>query len=208
MKIKHIILGILFVFTIKANSQTEVPVENWSLDYTNTYFKDINGHFNKFLGTWEYSSSDKYFKIQFYKINKVPASTAYYYTGNQFYDYICSFIEYKEKQNGEWVTVYSTFGTPAFTSTNFSSSTTRSKVIRGYALINSNNTLILRYTEPTETCRYTRSLKITYQLQGLGNPPKLFWERDLGINYVSSRPCDNVDESPFQIPANMVLTKV
>ncbi len=202
METKHILLGLLFIFTIKANSQLqEIPVEQWgTVRGKNKYLKDINGHFNKFLGTWEYSSSDKYFKIQFYKINKVPESTAFYYIGNCFHDYICSFIEYKEKQNGQWVTIYNTFGTPAITNTNFSYD-----AIQGYSISPSNtNWLLLDYFEPTETCRYTPTLNIRYQT---GNPAQLLWERDSRI-ISGGRPCENVDNSPFKIPANMVLTKV
>lgn len=204
MKIKHILLGILLVFTIKASGQLEeVPVEQWgTVRGKNKYLKDINGHFNKFIGTWEYSSNDKYFKIQFYKINKVPASTMPFYTGNRFYDYLCSFVEYKEKQNGQWVTIYNTFGTPAFTNT--STNLDRRNVINGHHISSDPNWIMLSYAEPTETCRYTPTLNIRYQAE---NPAQLLWERDLRI-WVSGPPCDNVDTSPFQIPANMVLTKI
>jgi GR25 family glycosyltransferase involved in LPS biosynthesis len=201
-KLKHLISAILLIISIKATSQTEVPIENWGQNYTNTYLKDINGHFNKFLGTWEYSTSDKYFKIRFYKVNKVPASTLPFYTGNKFYDYICSFIEYKEKQNGQWVTIYNTFNTPAFTSTNFSYDATQ-----GYAISSDSNWILLDYTEPTETCRPRLSiLNIRHQA---GNPEQLLWERDTTLIIAGGKPnCENIDDSPFKIPANMVLTKV
>jgi len=206
--IKQILLGFFLVSYFNMNSQTTtIPLQNeLSLGSTskNTYFKDVDGHLNKFIGTWEYSSNDKYFKIQFYKVSKVPDTYSSFSYGN-FCDRLASFIEYKEKQNGQWITIYNTFGTPALTNINFD----YDGAIQGYTIVSSNtNRMSLRYTEPTETCRYTRTLKITYMLQLGGGNPQLSWERDLGRYYVSGPPCDNVDESPFKIPANMVLTKI
>lgn len=203
MRIKHIVLGILLVFTIKASAQLEeVPVGQWNeVAGKNKYFKDINGHFNKFIGTWEYSDSDKYFKVQFYKINKVPESTAYYYIGNVFHDYICSFIEYKEKQNGQWVNIYNTFGTSAFTSTTFS----RGAAIQGYSIMSSNTHLRLKYTEPSEDC-LPSNYYVDIKHQG-GNPTQLLWSRG-SYKYVGSSSCNNANNNSFKIPADMVLTKI
>jgi len=175
-----------------------IPLEN-RLDYPqfNTgYYKDVNGHFNKLIGTWEYNGNDKYLKVQFYKIEAVPT------WDDIFYDRLCSFIEYKEKQNGQWVTIYNTFGTPIQTNFNFNRNT-----IQGSGIIKNNpNWITLRYTEPSEGCRqFYGYLNLKYQ-EG-SNPPQLIWERDFELEH-RYKECDNMDESEFKIPANLVLTKI
>jgi len=166
------------------------------LEAVGRYYKDVNGHFNKFIGTWEYNGSDKYLKIQFYKVEAVPT------WDDTFYDVLCSFIEYKEKQNGQWTTIYSTFDTLIQTNFNFNRNTIQGNII----LKNNPNWIILKYTEPSEGCRqFYGYLNLKYQ-EG-GNPPQLIWERDFELEY-RYKECDNRDESPFKIPANLVLTKI
>jgi len=174
------------------------PLENW-VDFPPSsagYFKDVNGHFDKFIGTWEYNGSDKYLKIQFYKVEAVPT------WDDTFYDELCSFIEYKEKQNGQWVTIYNTFGTLMQTNFNFNRNT-----IHGSIISKSNtNIVILKYTEPSEGCRqFSGYLYLKFQVGS--NPPQVVWERDFELisDYTE---CDNMDESDFKIPVNLVLTKI
>jgi len=179
-------------------NQLPIPLENWVDEGVSNkgYFKDVNGHFNKFIGTWEYSGSDKYLKIQFYKVEAVPTWS------DTFYDVLCSFIEYKEKQNGQWITVYNTFGSPIQTNFNFNYNT-----IQGSIISKSNpNIVILKYTEPSEGCRqFSGYLNLKYQVGS--NPPQFIWERDFELisDYTE---CNNMDETPFKIPANLVLTKI
>jgi len=174
-----------------------IPLEN-KRDFPPSsagYFKDVNGHFNKFIGIWEYSSSDKYLKVQFYKAEAVPT------WDDTFYDVLCSFIEYKEKQNGQWVTIYNTFGSPIQTNFNYNT-------IQGSGILKNNtNYVMLNYTEPSEGCReFNGSLKLKYQVGS--NLPQLIWERDFYL-YSNDIDCgDNVDESDFKIPANLILTKI
>jgi len=177
-----------------SNNLIPTPLEN-RVDYSLTeavgkYFKDVNGHFNKFIGTWEYNSSDKYLKVQFYKVEAVPT------WDDTFYDVLCSFIEYKEKQNGQWITIYNTFGTPF----NYN-------VIQGSGITKSDpNWITLNYTEPSEGCRqFDGSLNLKYQVGS--NPPQFIWERNFEL-ISDYRECDNMDESDFKIPANLVLTKI
>jgi len=171
-----------------------IPLEKWG-DFppsSSGYFKDINGHFNKFIGIWEYNDIDKYLKIQFYKVEAVPT------WDDTFYDRLCSFIEYKEKQNGQWITIYNTFGTPMLTNFNFNFNT-----IQGRIVINP-NFIVLNYTEPSEGCRaFDGSLRLEYQLN---NTPHIIWKR--GFEVLNYSECDNLDISDFKIPANLVLTKI
>jgi len=175
-----------------------IPLENWIDEGVpdKGYFKDVNGHFDKFIGTWEYSGSDKYLKVQFYKVEAVPT------WDDTFYDRLCSFIEYREKQNGQWITIYNTFSTPVQTNFNFNYNN-----IQGRGITKSDpNWIRLRYTEPSEGCRqFDGFLHLKYQVGS--NPPQLIWERDFELisDYTE---CDNMDESDFKIPTNLVLTRI
>jgi len=211
MKTKKIVIVFLFMMVVQSiNAQLiglppyniiPTPLEEWGghtlLESVGRYYKDVNGHFNKFIGTWEYNGSDKYLKIQFYKVEAVPT------WDDTFYDRLCSFIKYKEKQNGQWITIYNTFSTPILTNFNFNYNTIQGRGI----LKNNTNYVILNYTEPSEGCReFDGTLKLKYQVDS--NPPQLIWEREFYL-YPNGIDCgDNVDESDFKIPANMILTKI
>jgi len=209
MKTKKIVIAFLFMMVVQGmNAQVislppynmiPIPLEN-RRDFPPSsagYFKDVNGHFNKFIGTWEYNGSDKYLKVQFYKVEVVPT------WDDTFYDRLCSFIEYKEKRNGQWITIYNTFGSAIQTNFNFNYNT-----IQGSGILKNNiNWIVLKYTEPSEGCReFDGTLKLKYQVDS--NPPQLIWEREFYL-YANDIDCgDNVDESDFKIPANMILTKI
>jgi len=134
-------------------------------------------------------------KIQFYKVEKIPV------WDDLFFDKLFSFIEYKEKQNGQWITIYNTFGTPIQTNFNFNYDT-----IQGKGVIKNNTNLVsLNYTEPSEGCRdLSGFLTLLYQM---GNPSQLIWKREIAPGFEPPE-CDFVDESDFKIPANLVLTKM
>jgi len=149
---KILIVFLFFTFLENINAQILVPtrpLEN-RLDYPQNepgYYKDINGNFDKFIGTWEYSDSDKYLKIQFYKVEKISISGYLFIDGDGgdlFYDMLFSFVEYKEKQNGQWITIYNTFGTQPI---NVFSYHNRGREIDGGRIINP-NFIFLGYSEP------------------------------------------------------------
>jgi len=179
------------------------PIENWTteedIDDNIGYYKDINGHFDKFIGTWDCSESDRYIKIQFYKVEKISI------WDDLFYDMLFSFVEYKEKQNGQWITIYDTFGTPPVTIFNYDD---HYGEIEGGRVINT-NFIFLDYSEPlSEKCKKLRgTLVLKYQENS--NPPQLIWERG-SVMYVSDSPpeCVGIEREPFKIPANLVLTKI
>jgi len=211
---KIVIVFLFFTFMENVNSQIIIPtrpLEN-RLDYPQNvpgYYKDINGHFDKFIGTWEYSSSDKYLKIQFYKVEKISISGYLSIDddgGDLFYDMLFSFVEYKEKQNGQWVTIYDTFGTEPVT--DFSYYGRGGGEIEGGRIINS-NFIRLNCSEPlSEECKKRRgTLYLKYQVGS--NPPQLIWERD-PVVHITDRPrkCVGIEREPFKIPANLVLTKI
>jgi len=119
-----------------------------------------------------------------------------------FYDRLCSFKEYKEKQNGQWITIYNTFGTSIQTNFNFNYNT-----IQGSRISKNNpNRVSLKYTEPSQDCgQFYGFLNLKYQVGS--NPPKFMWERDFEL-ISRYKECDYMDESDFKIPANLVLMKI
>jgi len=196
IQIQNINAQVLFDFIPK-------PIENWTLEEDIEdnigYYKDINGHFDKFIGTWEYGSSDRYLKIQFYKVEKIPI------WDDLFYDMLFSFIEYKEKQNGQWITIYNTFSTPSVTIFNYEG---HYGEIEGGRVFNP-NFIWLSYAEPlSEECKKLRgTLDLKYQ-ENI-NPPQLLWERASTMYVSDSFPeCIGIEREPFKIPANLVLTKI
>jgi len=214
---KKLILIVFLLFTLMQNINAQIfdfipkPLEQWGNNGPPTpgYYKDINGHFNKFIGTWEYSSSDRYLKVQFYKVEKISIWDNIFldddFVNDLFRDMLFSFVEYKEKQNGQWITIYNTFGTQPI---NVFSYHNRGREIEGGHIINS-NFIFLGYSEPlSEECKKLRgTLNLKYQAES--NPPQISWERDPVI-YVTDRPrkCVDIEEESFKIPANLVLTKI
>jgi len=216
MNTKIIITFFLFFMLVQnINSQTLIvstkPLEQWGNDGPPGagYYKDISGHFDKFIGTWEYNGSDKYLRIEFYKVEKISISGYLYLDddgGDTFYDKLFSFIEYKEKQNGQWITIYNTFGTEPVT--DFSYYGRGGGEIEGGHIINP-NFIFLSYAEPlSEECKKRRgTLDLKYQESS--NPPQLIWERDPVVHITDRRrKCVGIEEEDFKIPANLVLTKI
>jgi len=204
---KIVIIFLFFVITQNIEAQQifdfiPKPIENWDnedADQDIGYFKDINGHFDKFIGTWEYNGSDKYLKIQFYKVEKISI------WDNLFFDMLFSFVEYKEKQNGQWITIYNTFGTPPVDVFNYDDHYSE---IEGGTVINP-NFIFLNYAEPlSEECKKMQgTLDLKYQAGS--NPPQLILERDPEVLITDiSIECIGIEREPFKIPANLVLTKI
>jgi len=216
MKTKKIVVVFLFFLIVKnINSQIlppfanfiPTPLEQWGNDGIPRvgYFKDVNGHFDKFIGIWEYNGSDKYLKIQFYKIEKISIWDDHP-EADLFFDMLFSFLEYKEKQNGQWITIYNTFGTEPVTVFNYYDN--RNQAIEGGRIIDI-DLIKLSCSEPLlEKCKKLKgNLYLKYQ-EG-SNPPQLLWKR-ASTMYVSDSPseCIGIEREPFKIPANMILTKI
>lgn len=190
-----------------SNSQSTIPIENiaFHIKENNVYFKDVNGLFNKFLGSWEYTSGPYYFKMTLTKKEQYQYAIGIR-KSIQYTDYIdCHYIY---KYNG--ITIYNFYPNNNLLTSNFSQSG-----INGYDyVIMNNNKLLLNYDEPSQTSCYRRKggrLEIEHTY--IGQTPKLIWTRtdyDKGLQ-VKGFECQDgslPDTSDFQIPANMVLTKV
>jgi len=76
---KHIIYTLILLFSINSIAQQIVPLET---EYTtnflerDTYFKDINGELDKFIGTWKYedTTSNTVFEITLSKIENTESA--------------------------------------------------------------------------------------------------------------------------------------
>mgnify|MGYP006174447459 FL=1 len=203
---KNIVIVLLFVAFLKSNAQTIVPIENWknNSDLNNTYYKDVNNHLNKFVGTWVFNDGNKSLKIKLYRINKVPL----FLNINSFIDEIHSYIEYKVLEGGVWVAKHNTFppiGTPI--------DQPMMTIYSIHGSINFDiNTLYTRYDEPTPSCKrwFNAALELKFINNGLSQ--QLEWKRKLYApnSFLSEEPCPDgqmIDMSEFIIPAELLLTK-
>jgi len=197
---KKTILTILFLTAITLNAQTVKPIENYfefkSSD--NIYFKDVNNHYNKFLGDWEVTDGLHYVKIKIKKVPRVEQGL----TSNgrrmmkirRFVDQIV--IECLYKYNGN--EVYNTMG----------NNPNISNFCLGQILNNSNK-LELMYLEPYTGCGRNRTgwLVLTYVTN---SNQQLQWTRteELSKDPETLCPDNQVDITPYKIPANLTFTKL
>ena len=82
---KNIILLIAITFTLSCKAQ-QTTVNITTLDYhndnSNKYFKDIDGLYNPFLGTWEYTTGTTTFRVVLVK-NKIISNTILNYAEDE-----------------------------------------------------------------------------------------------------------------------------
>ena len=196
---KKTILTILFLTTIVINAQTVKPIENYfefkNLD--NIYFKDVNNHYNKFLGDWEITDGLHYLKIKITKVPKVEQGLSS--NGRRmmkirrYVDEIV--IECLYKYNGN--EIYNTI------STNNNSNFCIGQIL------NNINQLSLVYMEPHTGCGRNRTgmLNLTFVS---GTIPQLQWIRTERPSQLPESYCpDNqTDTSEYKIPAILTLSKL
>ncbi|WP_116789800.1 DUF6705 family protein [Flavobacterium psychrotrophum] len=181
------------------------PIEQYYTysDQNNIYFKDVNLILNKFLGSWEYSTQNEYFKITLvkYEKTKVQATTLSQHTDRINTDFI-----YKQKINNEWVTVYNTYSSQG----NPGSFYIWGDEVKNFSVI------ILFYTEPpvSGTCERNRygNIVLDFVTSAQGSAPKIQWQRqEISLGYNPNEPCPDGtarDATSFKIPAEMLLTKI
>ena len=187
------ILGVLLLLFAIGDlySQEIIPIEQYygHFDYSREekfYYKDVNGVYDKFLGTWRYQTLDASFEITFEKVERDDR-------GNYFEDYI--YGKFKYIRNGQ--VIYDT-------TSPIQSEDAGYYIFGGMISVSNLNFLKLLYDEPDigENLDLEGRLYLTY------NPrtQKLDWK-------VSSRSIPDplnpeVRISPFKIPVRMTLTKV
>lgn len=197
---KKAILTILFFTSIALKAQTVKPIENYfefkNLDYI--YFKDVNNHYNKFLGEWEATDGLHYVKIKIIKVPRVEQGLSS--TGQRmmkirrFVDEIV--IECLYKYNGN--EIYNTL--------------VNNPNISNFCIgqiLNNPNKLELMYLEPYTGCGRNRTgwLVLTYVTN---SNQQLQWTRteELSQDPETLCPANQVDTSLYKIPANLTFTKL
>ena len=204
---KYIWIVTLLTYVGLYSQETIIPLEERytnELPFSNLYFKDVTGYLNKYIGTWEYSSSSVYLKVKFYKMPHAKGGFGTY--EDIFEDELRSYILYKVLENGTWITKYNTFAVALITDDDANSRSIRGN-FKTY-----DDKLSLSYTEPTTHCRRRKAASLDLKVFDENGIGKLKWDRKMPRN---NRIGDGVcpdgtlwDESDFIIPANMILTKV
>lgn len=182
---KIIYIIIVLASSLVAQAQEIVSKEQQPQYYLNNtykdkYFKDINGHFNKFIGTWNWQDSPtnptKVLEITFYKVEN-------YDTGGSFEDRLSSSYTYYE--NG--IEIYNT----------------TNGVFGGrFVFPNNLNKLRLTYIEPNPaTFGFTYNFVIEYlPSTTLPGMPQLKWDVEVVLEVAENA------ELP-KIPMHIILTK-
>ncbi|SHF84556.1 hypothetical protein SAMN05444377_1247 [Flavobacterium fontis] len=203
---KKIFSILLIMISFIMQGQTVKPIEQYFdlIDQDNVYFKDVNNLFDKFLGEWEATNGLHYVKIKITKSIKVEQGLTNNYrrlmTKKRFFDII--HIDYTYIYNG--TTIYNvTMPYPVLNGKILSSE------IFGYIIINNNLTLDLFYNEVTNECNRdkTGNLKLTY-INSV--TPQLNWERTEKQILMPDSFCtgNQIDTSPYKIPANLTFIKL
>ena len=181
---KNIIYLIILVFSFQLQAQEIVALENQKnyngYESVGKYFKDINGHLNKFIGTWKWQDNPtnptKVLEVTFYKIENHD-------TGGYYVDRLSSSYTYHE--NG--VEIYNTTNGVFGGRFNFSGNL---------------NKLRLIYIEPSpETYGFNYSFYIEYLPSlTLSGTPQLKWDVEVLLEVAENA------ELP-KIPMHIILTK-
>jgi hypothetical protein len=178
---------VLLLISFQAKAQSNLPIEqkvNYtrSSTYQNHYFKDINGVFDKFLGSWKYENATDLLEIRIYKAEFRDTG------GQNFYDDEL-YIEFKYTQNG--AVIFNTFGE------------NRTYYISGlrFQVPSNTNKYRLLYLEPSQRqFKAYQYVDIEYIPNTIGGQPQLNW-------LVFSDP-KSIDYLHPIMPMNMVFTKL
>ncbi len=209
---------IIFIVLAFKTGYSQIPIEQETeIEYNRgTNFKDVNGVFDKFLGTWVFDDGVDYFKVTFSLQEDFDWND--WGSNPTTYDTIVSRFLYKK--NG--IIIYDTYNN--FPNSNYNPSFDH--IIYGYHFsgyvssignsfdqnVNTNN-LLLGYSEPTNN--YTRcrnaAVKISYSGFSIGsNGTTINWERTFErLESCSRQNTDGSlpDNSDFLIPSTMILVK-
>lgn len=184
--IKNIFTTLLFLLTMVSYSQDNiVPVEEASqhnaFETPKVYYKDVNGVFNKFIGTWRYQSSSvpaKVFEITFYKIEQRDQG------GISFTDELSGYFRYTVDGQVVYETYEGGIG-----------------YISGSILLNDNKMKMI-YSEPiidNTSIRNNPSGLLRMEYLNDSGVEKLIWNVECSL--------DQAGNIPFRIPITMVLIK-
>jgi hypothetical protein len=192
-----LIISTLMVFGV-LQAQTIKPVETFYdfLTLDNVYFKDVNHHYDKFIGTWECTEGPHYIKITITKNDSIEQGVTT--TGRRmmkrkrFIDMI--FVDYQYKYNGQLI---------------YDTSSTDQKIYIIGKLTESPNELFLGYDEPTTACGRDRFATLKLEMINI-HPDRLRWTRTEQYSQTmeSACPTSQLDTNPFAIPADLIFIKL
>jgi hypothetical protein len=186
------LITIMALFSLMVvSAQTIIPIEQKKAYQGNEagqnyYYKDINGVFNKFLGTWKYQNTSvsptEIVEVVFYKKEMED------FSGNYYKDFL--YARFKYTKNGQVVfnNLIALMGSPP-----------PLYIFGGFFKDPANtNKIFLQYGEPTDMDDKRKDwLNLEYLP---GTPAKLSWKMEW-------YPLDENVTAP-EMPATMTLTKV
>jgi hypothetical protein len=181
----------LFFFSLVTLSAQviERPIETFyePNQPNHVYYKDVNHLLNKYVGTWEYTNGGHYFKITFTKHTQVRETPIANTKTTIYTDKLVGHYEYK--LNG--LEVYNV------TNNYFATVDMGSFRFDGFYII---------FDEPSSNpCgrRIMGDVNLIYS--NTNGIETIGWNR---TNVEWAANCNPSDQTPFRIPANMVLTKI
>jgi len=197
-----LIIATLMIFGL-LQAQTIKPVESFYdfLTLDNVYFKDVNHHYDKFIGTWECTEGPHYIKITITKHDSIEQGVTT--TGRRmmkrkrFVDMI--FVDYQYKYNGQLI-----YGTP--------DGVTPAVDFKTYIfgqIVTDPNILDLSYDEPSTACGRDKFASLKLEMINF-HPDRLRWTRteEYTQTMESACPTSQLDTNPFAIPADLIFTKL
>ena len=192
---------LMSAYSVNAQNETIVPIENWytvNLSDDIYYFKDVNNYLDKFVGVWVYSNNNTYLKLEIIKETHQDMNGGFSLNLDDFEDYIVISMQYKENGIEKYNSLPSTINrdNPRMSGNNIDTDNT--------------NKIKITYKEPSiVSCTRLRRGDLVLEFSS-GSPDQLIWTRiDEPVNYGWIPKCPNgvVDDTPFLIPANLILTK-
>jgi hypothetical protein len=191
---KTLFISFLLTITIIAQAQTVVerPLETFydGEQPKHVYYKDVNNLLNKYLGTWEYNQNGHYFKITFFKQTNFRETPVQNRKISIFTDKIYGLYQYK--LNG--IEIYHV------TSSDFAYST-----MGAFFMGN----LVAFFKEPSiSPCERPLMGDVTLSYSITNGIEQLTWNRADSYRGTFCNEGEVEDNTPFQTPAHMILTKV
>jgi len=192
---------LMSAYSVNAQNETIVPIENWytvNLSDDIYYFKDVNNYLDKFVGVWVYSNNNTYLKLEIIKETHQDMNGGFPLNLDDFEDYIVISMQYKENGIEKYNSLPSTINRD------------NPRMSGNYIDTNNANKINIIYAEPSLiSCERIMQADLFLEFIG-GSPEQLQWTRvDRLPDYESPNICPSgvEDDTPFLIPANLILTK-
>lgn len=199
-KIKFTLFLCLILASHTVLSQSTIkPIEDLlgaaESDYPNTYFKDTNHKLQDCVGTWLYDNGTDYFLITFTKAKQKI---------NPYYYVYCDVLTTKFYYRKNGVVIYDNLNVTPSPGSNSKPSDISSDFVK-------NSSISFLYLEPTFNDCNIRRRGGMLNIELINNGQQMSWVAEINPYSFDDEPCENgvlPDDSPYQIPANMILNRV